>query len=98
MECDQRVAQNLRDAGCDEGLIRSFAKIGGEAPDEMRNRRQERLLAEHRRKLLDALHWDRFRLDCLDYLLFCLRKGGRDDEKDVGAAAGFPGDGPGSVE
>ena len=74
MTIDVSVLENLRDAGCDEGMIERCRRIAAEAPDERRCQTAlARLLTPHRRALLDALHADQARLDCLDYLLFQLR-------------------------
>lgn len=64
------VFQNLKDAGCDEETIQSFM-------DNLQNGKQAkgmRLLENHRRSLLDNLHEEQKRIDCLDYLLFVLKK------------------------
>ena len=74
MEWNEQVGQNLKDAGCDEATIRAFREISQKAlPSAARSRSQEKLLAGYRKSLLDQLHRDQFRLDCLDYLLFHLR-------------------------
>ena len=74
MTIDVGVLENLRDAGCDDGMIERYREIAAEAPDDRRCQTElVRLLASHRRALLDALHADQARLDCLDYLLFQLR-------------------------
>ena len=39
-----------------------------------------RLLTPHRKSLLDALHADQAKLDCLDYLLFKLRNAQREGD------------------
>lgn len=71
MHCDASVLENLRDAGCDRGMIERYRAIASGAPDCAPD--LIRLLAPHRRALLDALHADQERLECLDYLLFQLR-------------------------
>ena len=38
------------------------------------NDEQMRLLAKERRKLLNAVHSNQKRLDCLDYLIFKIKK------------------------
>ena len=37
-------------------------------------REQLRLLSDHRRRLLDCLHQEERRIDCLDYLVYQLEK------------------------
>ena len=72
MTMDVSLLENLRDAGCDEEMIeryREIAEDGAQCVPKL-----IRLLTPHRKALLDALHADQARLDCLDYLLFQLRK------------------------
>ena len=66
----EAIEQNLRDAGCEEGCIREFMQ------DLKQDRMQAglRLLNQHRRLLLDAMHREQKRIDCLDYLLYQIRK------------------------
>lgn len=67
---EEDVFQNLKDAGCDEETIQTFM-------DNLQNGKQAkgmRLLENHRRSLLDNLHEEQKRIDCLDYLLFVLKK------------------------
>ena len=66
----EAIEQNLRDAGCEEGCIREFMR------DLEQDRMQAgvRLLNQHRRLLLDAMHREQKRIDCLDYLLYQIRK------------------------
>ncbi len=66
----EAIEQNLRDAGCGKGCIREFMQ------DLEQDRMQAgvRLLNQHRRLLLDAMHREQKRIDCLDYLLYQIRK------------------------
>lgn len=67
---EEDVFQNLKDAGCDEETIQTFI-------NNLQNGKQVkgmRLLENHRRSLLDNLHEEQKRIDCLDYLLFVLKK------------------------
>ena len=66
----EAIEQNLRDAGCEEGCIREFMH------DLEQDRMQAglRLLNQHRRLLLDAMHREQKRIDCLDYLPYQIRK------------------------
>ena len=41
---------------------------------ERRTAELKRILARHRRTLLDALHADEKRIDCLDYLIYKIEK------------------------
>ena len=66
---DDSTIQNLKDAGCDEAFILRFAHLGGEnATDRLA------LLREHRANLLQELHEDQRRIDCLDYLIYQIQK------------------------
>lgn len=59
--------QNLKDAGCPEETIHEFVKS--------RNMRQQlTVLAAYRKRLLDGIHAEQKKLDCLDYLIFKIRK------------------------
>ena len=71
MICDASVLDNLKDAGCDEEMIERYRAIASDAPECVPE--LVRLLAPHRKALLDSLHADQERLECLDYLLFQLR-------------------------
>lgn len=64
------VIQNLEDAGCDQRTVEQFMKLeaGGE------KQRQLKLLENHRRCLLEKVHKNERQIDCLDYLLFQMRK------------------------
>lgn len=65
-----RVRRNLSDAGCDGSFIEKFLLL------EQRGQKKEqlRLLAQHRLALLEDLHRDQYRLDCLDYLVYTMEK------------------------
>lgn len=63
---DERTQANLIDAGCEESLVREYAKLE-DADARMR------WLRAYRRGLLDGIHTEQRKLDCLDYLIFSLR-------------------------
>lgn len=67
---EEDMIQNLKDAGCPRDFIMDFmAKFTkGKKHEELR------LLAAHRRNLLDTLHQAEKRIDCLDYLVYRLQK------------------------
>lgn len=67
---NENIRQNLIDAGCDEGFIEKFASC---IFDE---RQCEKMLAAHRRKLLDEVHAKERCISCLDYLVFMMKKEG----------------------
>ena len=65
---DDETERNLADAGATEALIAEFSALeGAEA--------RLRWLARYRRGLIDGIHAEQKKLDCLDYLIFRLRNG-----------------------
>lgn len=64
------IIQNLKDAGCSAGTISDFMEDieGGKMAEGLK------LLAVHRRSLLDHLHEEQKRIDCLDYLVWQMEK------------------------
>ncbi len=66
----EAVEQNLRDAGCGEECIRQFMEDLGES----KAKEALKLLEAHRRTLLDAMHRDLKRIDCLDYLVYQMER------------------------
>lgn len=64
------LRQNLLDAGCSADLIQKCMQLAQEG----RYIEFKRLLACQRRALLDNIHRDEKRIDCLDYLVFKLEK------------------------
>ena len=67
---DQALRDNLNDVGC--GLELTKHVLALERSGEYRE--QLRLLSAHRRYLLDCLHQEERRIDCLDYLLYQIEK------------------------
>lgn len=67
---EDAIVQNLLDAGCENETIAAI----------MEDFREEKiseglkLLAVHRRLLLDNLHKEQKRIDCLDYLVYKMKK------------------------
>lgn len=68
----QAVLQNLMDAGCDAGTVEQFLAL--EAAGD--TRAQLRLLSHQRRLLLDRVHREERRIDCLDYLVYQIQNRG----------------------
>lgn len=66
----QALLENLEDAGCDAQFAERFLAL----EQSGRHQEQLRLLSGHRRKLLDRLHQEERRIDCLDYLVYQLEK------------------------
>ena len=66
----QALLDNLEDAGCGPEVAERFLAL------EQTGQHQEqlKLLSDHRRHLLDCLHREARRIDCLDYLVYQLEK------------------------
>ncbi len=67
---ENAIVQNLIDAGCGQELIAEFM-------DDLRKdniSKDLKLLEAHRRILLDNLHKEQKRIDCLDYLVYKMTK------------------------
>ena len=66
--------QNLIDAGCSQATAQQCVALArGEKKADLL-----RLLSHHRAALLDAVHANQKRIDCLDYLLYRIGKEGAD--------------------
>lgn len=64
------ILQNLKDADCDSNLIKKFFEL-----DKDNNTKEQlKLLAKHRRELLNLLHLSQKKIDCLDFLIFNLKQ------------------------
>ncbi len=74
MEWFDETIGNLRDAGCNDGVIAAYQGIcEKDLPYEVICRQQALLLGEYRKALLEQLHEDQKKIDCLDHLLYRLR-------------------------
>ncbi len=69
-QSEEAIEQNLRDAGCDEDCICEFM----EDMDQNKEAAGMKVLRKHRSKLLDAMHREPKRIDCLDYLIYQMQK------------------------
>lgn len=69
-ESDDVLIQNLRDAGCDAKIIEKFMSDLQKGEEESSLKQ----LAIHRKKLLDSIHKEQKRIDCLDYLVYQMSK------------------------
>ncbi len=67
------LRETLSDAGCDPELIERFMALAeqGQAEEGLA------LLAKHRKHLLDCCHAEQKKLDCLDYLVYQMKKEAR---------------------
>lgn len=67
---EETLIQNLRDAGCNEEKIAACV-------DCVRTGRETecfQLLRKHRSGLLDIVHEEQKKIDCLDYLLYQMKR------------------------
>ena len=64
------LRENLKDAGCDLDTICRCEVLSC----EQKKGELMRVLSLHRRALLDTVHENQRRIDCLDYLIYQLEK------------------------
>lgn len=64
------VIRNLKDAGCDTLVIEKFLELQSEG----KTKEQLSLLSCQRAFLLQKLHENQKRIDCLDFLTFNMKK------------------------
>lgn len=64
------VMQNLIDAGCGD----SFAEECAQLILDGKNQSALNILGKHRKHLLDEIHTNQKRIDCLDYLIYKIEK------------------------
>ncbi|MCM1253219.1 MAG: hypothetical protein NC321_10390 [Clostridium sp.] len=64
------VIQNLKDAGCNQETIQCFMKCMEQ--DDVSGQMQ--LMEEHRRCLLNKVHEEEKKIDCLDYLVYQMER------------------------
>lgn len=64
------ITQNLKDAGCERDTIENFMEYAKE--DKVGE--QLKLLVKHRCLLLDKVHEEQKKIDCLDYLIYQIQK------------------------
>jgi len=67
---ENRIIQNLKDAGCDNDTITAFV----EDVRKQNITQGLQLLSVHRQTLLDNLHKEQKQIDCLDYLIYKIKK------------------------
>lgn len=67
---DERLLRNLNDAGCDKATIKKYLQLQKEG----KRQEQLRLLSMQRASLLDQVHVSQHMIDCLDYLLYEMKK------------------------
>lgn len=67
---DERIITNLQDSGCGEEQIIRFMKCYGS--DDFKA--GSKILAAHRKYLLEQLHMTQKQIECLDYLAYQIQK------------------------
>lgn len=70
MSEEAKLLRNLKDAGFDEDTIQRFLELKKDG----RIGEQRRLLSLQRASLLDQVHVSQHRMDCLDYLIYSMKK------------------------
>lgn len=65
---EKDIVQNLQDAGYDSETIEKFMKANGNQKDMLRILQQQRI------RILNMLHPVQKELECLDYLIYKIRK------------------------
>jgi len=80
----REVYQNLVDAGCDADTIEKFFDlyVKGKTGEQLR------LLSKQRRRLMEKVHEEQRKLDCLDYLIYQIKKKEESQGKDGGRPYG----------
>lgn len=70
VQTEEAMIRNLEDAGCSQSTIAGFMESvhKGNIPQGLK------VLAAHRRFLLDNLHKGQKQIDCLDYLIYQIEK------------------------
>lgn len=66
----QAFLQILKDAGCDRKTVETFLML----EDTGNTKEQLKLLSSHRKRLLDQVHEEERKIDCLDYLVCQIQK------------------------
>lgn len=64
------LRQNLIDAGCNQEIVQRCMEL----VQRKKTVEMKQILTCHRRTLLDTLHADEKRIDCLDYLIYKMEK------------------------
>ncbi len=69
-DSEEDVIQNLKDAGCSPDTITCFMECLGQ--DDLSS--PLKLMEEHRKCLLNKVHEEEKHIDCLDYLVYQIRR------------------------
>ena len=64
------IIKNLKDAGCDDDFITKYLRL-----EKSYNRQEQlKLLSLHRTSLINQIHDSYNMIDCLDYLIYKMKK------------------------
>ena len=74
---DFLMRRNLADAGLPEATITEILSLLGEGRDIA----VRRILAQHRTSLLNTVHENQTRIDCLDYLIYDMNDNNRKPDR-----------------
>lgn len=66
------MQQNLLDAGCQEDLANRVCALMTQG----KQKEALKLIAQHRKRVLDCCHAEQKKIDCLDYLVYQLEHEG----------------------
>ena len=77
--CDTGLLQNLEDAGCSNATIEQVLACCGEREYD----RRLQILCRYRCQLLEQVHEEQKKLDCLDYLIYTIKKQKKEKEHDL---------------
>lgn len=73
------LIQNLEDAGCSGATIERFLACSG----ERKSARQLQILCRYRCQLLDQVHREQKKLECLDDLIYAIKKHQKEKENQL---------------
>ena len=76
-DTDFLMRRNLADAGLPEATITEILSLLGEGRDIA----VRRILARHRTNLLNTVHENQTRIDCLDYLIYDMNHNNRKPDR-----------------
>ena len=65
-----RTTRNLEDAGCNRVQIAKFLEL----EEQQKRKEQYRMLKQHKAFLLEELHQDQYKIDCLDHMVYTMEK------------------------
>ncbi len=65
-----RIKRNLSDAGCTAQTIERFLEL----EQSGLRKEQYRMLVRHKLALLEKLHKEQYKIDCLDHMVYSMKK------------------------